>query len=47
LPTLPLTLLWQRLPIPNRQRTLGVLARLLAKQVAAPPDEKEVGDEGR
>jgi hypothetical protein len=34
--------LWENLPEPERQRTLEVLARVVAQQLQRPPNDQEV-----
>jgi len=43
--SLALKSLWQELPTDQRQRALLTLSRLIALQLAAPPDAKEVAHE--
>ena len=48
-PSVPLVLdqLWNRLTHEQRQQTLATLSSVVVRQLGAPPDEREVRDEGR
>jgi hypothetical protein len=42
---IPLKGLWQQIPEEARQQTLLTLSRVVARQLAQPPDRREVRDE--